>query len=165
MSTNFEQAAVPLFGEVVDGYNQRMASGIAERESADLRRARQSAFEKFRLLGFPTIRHEDWKYTNLNRFLKEEYAVDAGAGGAGGEGASRSGAGSSGSGAGATGAAAVRLPAAAAAIPGLDAYRVVLVNGVWDGKVAGGPLPEGLELRRVAEALTDPAFVGYFENG
>jgi Fe-S cluster assembly protein SufD len=164
MSTIQEQT-IPLYEEVVSGYHKRSVSDVAEGESVDLRRARQSAFEKFRLLGFPTIRHEDWKYTNLNRFLKEEYAVDAGAGGAGGEGASRSGAGSSGSGAGATGAAAVRLPAAAAAIPGLDAYRVVLVNGVWDGKVAGGPLPEGLELRRVAEALTDPAFVGYFENG
>jgi Fe-S cluster assembly protein SufD len=140
MSTIQEQAAVPLFGEVVDGYNQRMASGVAERESVDLRRARQSAFEKFRLLGFPTIKHEDWKYTNLNRFLKEGYAVGAGE------------------------AAAVRLPAAAV-IPGLDAYRVVLVNGVWDGVLSGGPMPAGLEVMRVAEALREPAYAGYFENG
>src|SRR5580658_6335151 len=122
MSTNFEQAAVPLFGEVVDGYNQRMASGIAERESADLRRARQSAFEKFRLLGFPTIKHEDWKYTNLNRFLKEEYSIEDKS---------------------------IQVPKIPnVVIPGLDAYRVVLVNGVWDRKVSGGPLPSGLVIMR-----------------
>jgi Fe-S cluster assembly protein SufD len=139
MSTIQEQAAVPLFGEVVDGYNQRMASGIGERESADLRRARQSAFEKFRLLGFPTIKHEDWKYTNLNRFLKEEYSIDGKS---------------------------IQIPAIPnVAIPGLDANRVVLVNGVWDGVVSGGPLPSGLKIMRVAEALQDPAYAGYFENG
>ncbi|HET6256575.1 MAG TPA: Fe-S cluster assembly protein SufD [Puia sp.] len=146
MSTIQEQA-IPLFEEIVNGYNSRR-SGVAE--SAELRRARQSAFEKFRLVGFPTIRHEDWKYTNLNKFLKEEYTVAADGSAVGAEGA--------------IGAPAVQLPAAAA-IPGLDAYRVVLVNGVWDGVVVGGPLPKGLELKRVAEALQDPAFSGYFENG
>ncbi len=142
MSTIQEQPTVPLFGEVIDGYNQRMASGVADRESADLRRARQSAFEKFRLLGFPTIKNEDWKYTNLSRFLKEGYVVEAGA----------------------SGAAAVKLPAAAV-IPGLDAYGVVLVNGVWDGKISGGALPTGVTAMRVAEALQDPVYAGYFENG
>jgi Fe-S cluster assembly protein SufD len=138
MSTIQEQT-LPLFGEIVDGYNQRIASGIAERESANLRRARQSAFEKFRLVGFPTIKHEDWKYTNLNRFLKEEYSIDGKS---------------------------IQLPKIPnVAIPGLDAYRVVLVNGVWDGVLSGGPLPSGLKIMRVAEALQDPAYAGYFENG
>jgi Fe-S cluster assembly protein SufD len=140
MSTIQEQT-IPLYEEVVNGYNKRSASEIAEGESIDLRRARQSAFEKFRLLGFPTIRHEDWKYTNLNRFLKEEYAVN-----------------------GVAAAPGVTLPVGAT-IPGLDAYQVVLVNGVWNGEVSGGPLPGGLRIMRVADALLDPAFVGYFENG
>ncbi len=140
MSTNFEQT-IPLYEEVVNGYNKRMLSEVAEGESVDLRRVRQSAFEKFRLLGFPTIRHEDWKYTNLNRFLKDEYAV------------------------GAVAASTVMTLPAATVIPGLDAYRVELVNGVWDGQVAGGPLPRGLEIVRVADALLDPALAAYFENG
>jgi Fe-S cluster assembly protein SufD len=138
MSTIQEQG-VPLFGEIVEGYNKRSASDAATVESADLRRARQSAFEKFRLLGFPTIKHEDWKYTNLNRFLKEDYSIEAKS---------------------------IQVPKITnATIPGLDAYRVVLVNGVWDGKVSGGPLPSGLVIMRVAEALRDPTFAGYFENG
>ena len=137
MST-MQEAAVPLFEEIVNGYHERLSSDASE-ESADLRRTRQSAFEKFRLLGFPTIRHEDWKYTNLARFLKEEYTLGVTAQPE-------------------TGSEALR-------IPGLDAYQVVLVNGVWNGEVYGGPLPQGLELMRVANALKDPATVGYFENG
>jgi Fe-S cluster assembly protein SufD len=140
MSTIFEQT-IPLYEEVVNGYNKRSVSDVAEGESVDLRRARQSAFEKFRLLGFPTIRHEDWKYTNLNRFLKDEYAVGA-----------------------AEASTAITLPAATV-IPGLDACRVVLVNGVWDEQVSGGPLPRGLQIMRVADALLDPALAAYFENG
>jgi Fe-S cluster assembly protein SufD len=137
MSTIQEQT-VPLYEEIVNGYHQRPASDV---EGGGLRKARQSAFEKFRSLGFPTIRNEDWKYTNLSRFLKDAYAVE-----------------------GSAVAGVFGLPAATV-IPGLDAYRVVLVNGVWNGEVANGPLPRGLEVVRVAEALRDPALVGYFENG
>ncbi|HTR28179.1 MAG TPA: Fe-S cluster assembly protein SufD [Puia sp.] len=146
MSTMHEQAAIPLFEEIVNGYHKRLASE-APPESSDLRRARQSAFDKFRLIGFPTIRQEDWKYTNLSRFLKEEYAIDAHPGGA---------------------STAVNTPSPkspGALIPGLDAYRIVLVNGVWDGKVSGGPLPSGLELMRMQDALTDPTLAEYVENG
>jgi Fe-S cluster assembly protein SufD len=133
MSTIQEQA-IPLYGEIVNGYNKLVASDV------DLRRVRQSAFDKFRLSGFPSIKNEDWKYTNIGRFLKDEFEL---------------------------GSAAV-VPAVlpeAVTIPGLDGYRVVLVNGVWDGSVGGGPLPVGLEIKRVAEALQDPVLAANFENG
>jgi Fe-S cluster assembly protein SufD len=140
MNTIQEQT-IPLYEEVVNGYRRRSASDVASGESADLRRTRQSAFEKFRLLGFPTIKNEDWKYTNLNRFLKEGYAVGA-----------------------AAAVPEVKLPSAAM-VPGLDGYRLALVNGVWDGRISGGPLPRCLQIMRVADALRDPAYAGYFENG
>jgi Fe-S cluster assembly protein SufD len=134
MSTIQEQA-IPLYEEIVNGYNKLAGSG------SDLRRARQSAFDKFRLLGFPTIKNEDWKYTNIGRFLKDEYALGV-----------------------AAGVSPAVLPEAAT-IPGLDGYRVVLVNGVWDGEITGGALPGGIEIKRVADAVQDPALAGYFENG
>jgi Fe-S cluster assembly protein SufD len=157
MSTIQEQTAVPLFEEIVNRYHKRSASDVEEGESIDLRRARQSAFEKFRLSGFPTIRQEDWKYTNLNRFLKEEYAV-------GGSAFAEASADNAVVAKGSDIRSAKGLPAATV-IPGLDACRVVLVNGVWDGEVGGGPLPRGLQIMRVAEAVLDPNLVGYFENG
>ena len=143
-----QEPTIPLYEEVVNGYHTLSASG-AHSESSDLRRARQSAFDKFRLLGFPSIRNEDWKYTNLTRFLKDEFALDGLLPRADERGA-------------------VSVPAdlmKKAVIPGLDCYRIVLVNGVWDGKVIGGVLPKGVEAYRVAEVLKEPRFSIFFENG
>jgi len=121
MSTTQEQS-FPLYEEVVNEFGKLTAAGRTDK-------ARQTAFERFRLLGFPSIKNEDWKYTNITRFLKDGYALES----------------------------PVRsIPAGLlekAAIPALDCYQLVLINGVWDGKVKGGELPKGIEVFRVAEAL------------
>src|ERR1700760_3655891 len=78
-----QEKTVPLYEEIVNEYNQRAVTAAAGGESSDLRRSRQSAFEKFRLLGFPTIKNEDWKYTNITRFLRDEFALDGLVAGAG----------------------------------------------------------------------------------
>ena len=140
------QQDIPLFEEVVKGYHTLSASG-ADSESSDVRRARQLAFDQFRVLGFPSIKNEDWKYTNITRFLKDEFALDGLLPGD---------------------KAAVKAPAELlkkATIHGLDCYQVVLVNGVWDGKVRGGELPKGIRLYPVTEALKNPDLSGVFENG
>jgi Fe-S cluster assembly protein SufD len=160
-----QETTVPLFEEVVNGFN-RLSAEIPGRESSDLRRVRQTAFEKFRLLGFPTIRNEDWKYTNINRFLKDEYTL-AEAGNGLGEGRKGSvGDGSNDVGSDYVGSNDVVIEAAVAAatIPALDCYQVVLVNGSWSGDVKGGPLPKGIELLTVAAARQDPALSAYFEK-
>jgi Fe-S cluster assembly protein SufD len=137
-----QEQTIPLYEEIVNGYNKLSVSGSTGRESGNLRRSRESAFDKFRMLGFPSIKNEDWKYTNITRFLKEGYALDAPP-------------------------ARLPLPAGlleAATIPGLDCYQLVLMNGVWDGQVIGGPLPKGVEIYPVAQAVLDPRLAGYFEN-
>lgn len=35
---------------------------------------RESAMDRFELLGFPTVRDEEWKYTNLAQLAKEEFS-------------------------------------------------------------------------------------------
>jgi len=137
--------SISLFEEVVNGFNKLSVSGGTKKESSDLRRTRQSAFEKFRSLGgFPSIRNEDWRYTNLARFLKDEYTIE-GWGGA-------------------------ETPAPDASlvekahIAGLDCYQIVLVNGSWDGTVTGGELPKGIQLLKVADTRQDPALSVYFEK-
>ena len=134
---------IPLYEEVVNGYNRLSAADALGRESSDLRKARQSAFERFRESGFPTIKNEDWKYTNIARFLKEEYVLA-------GEGTFPV-------------AESVRAAAERARVAELDAYIVLLVNGVWQKEGAGG-LPKGVELLTVAEARQDPALSVYFER-
>jgi len=130
MSVTQEQT-IPLYGRIVEKYNKLSATEAPEG-------TRQSAFHKFQLLGFPTIKHEDWKYTNITRFLKDEYALEAPA----------------------TTAPAALL--AKAAIAGLDAYRLILVNGSWNGEITGGALPKGITIHRVKDALQNPEFAGFF---
>jgi Fe-S cluster assembly protein SufD len=118
---NVQQQTIPLYGKIVDRYKELSAKDVAQQ-------ARQSAFHKFQLLGFPTIKNEDWKYTNITRFLKDEYALEA---------------------------TVIAPPAhllAKAAIPDLEAYRIVLVNGIWNGEIVGGPLPKGIGINRVKNA-------------
>jgi Fe-S cluster assembly protein SufD len=38
---------------------------------------RRAALKQFDLLGFPTIRHEEWKYSNVAALLKEPFDLDA----------------------------------------------------------------------------------------
>ncbi len=71
-----QEQTIPLYEEIVNGYNKLSVSGSTGRESGNLRRSRESAFDKFRTLGFPSIKNEDWKYTNITRFLKEGYALE-----------------------------------------------------------------------------------------
>jgi Fe-S cluster assembly protein SufD len=140
-----QSPSIPLFDEVVNGFNKLSVSGGTKKESSDLRRTRQSAFEKFRELGFPSIRNEDWRYTNLARFLKDEFTIE------GWEVSTKT-----------------VFPDGSllskAAISGLDCYRIVLVNGSWDGSIAGGELPRGVQLLKVTDARQDPALSAYFEK-
>jgi Fe-S cluster assembly protein SufD len=46
-----------------------------ERKSP-LHQLRRSALKQFEQLGFPTIRHEEWKYSNVNSLIKEDFALD-----------------------------------------------------------------------------------------
>lgn len=45
-------------------------TGDAERE------LRENAFRLFEEIGFPTVRSEDWKYTNVSTVVNEEWTVD-----------------------------------------------------------------------------------------
>ena len=128
-----QETAYPLYTEVVLEFDKLAAAGRANK-------ARQTAFERFRLSGFPSIKNEDWKYTNITRFLKDEYALEPSIG---------------------------EAPAGLlerATIPHLDCYQLVLVNGVWDGKIKGGPLPRGLTVEPVGDALKDQSSAGFFEG-
>jgi Fe-S cluster assembly protein SufD len=138
-----QELAIPLYEEVVNEFNRLLSDeGGPKQESSSLRLARQSAFERFKELGFPTTKNEDWKYTNITRFLKDEFAI-----------------------AGADFPAVEPDPELVeqAVIGALDCYRIVLVNGSWR-KEAGVKYPSGIQLFTVAEARLDPAFSGYFER-
>jgi Fe-S cluster assembly protein SufD len=140
-----QEPAIPLYEEVLDGFNKLLsrpaaADGAPRTESNSLRRAREAAFQRFRERGFPSVKDEDWRYTQIARFLKDRYDL--------------------------SGTVDLDLSAVAdaAEIPALDSYRIVLVNGVWQRNASQGVPPSGLLLLTTAEAKQDPVFAHYFER-
>src|SRR5574337_106506 len=68
-------ATANLVRSPVDAYRASLA-----RYAADppwLRRVREQAFERYASLGLPTLRDEDWKYTNVSALEKRAYPLAA----------------------------------------------------------------------------------------
>lgn len=130
------QMQTPLYQAVLEAFASPPAAG----EPDFLSQARQQAMAHFRQVGFPTTRVEDWRYTNLAPFLREGYQLD-----------------------GLAGPQTPPAPAmlAMAAIPGLECYQLVLHNGHYLGP-AGTPPPPFVKVRRLAEALQEPAVREHF---
>ena len=86
--------------------------------SVSLQTVRDQAWLAFEARGLPTTRDEDWKYTDLSRIsalLGEQWWQAA---------------------------AATEIDAAAFAIPNLDAYHMIFVNGRFDAEASD--LPAGI---------------------
>jgi Fe-S cluster assembly protein SufD len=88
----------------------------ADNEPAFLIQKRAAAFQVFKQKGLPSNREEDWKYTNLNRLLKDDFKIQN------------------------TDSLSKKV---SVDIEGLDACRVVLINGRFAPELSHG-LPEGV---------------------
>ncbi|WP_423147138.1 Fe-S cluster assembly protein SufD [Rubrolithibacter danxiaensis] len=99
-------------------------------ESAELLSKRVSAFQQFSLNGFPSINTEDWKFTNLNRLLKEDFKFQAGD---------------------------KIFEKCTTAITGLDACKVVFINGKLAPELSD-TLPEGVTFLDGGAALSKPQY-------
>jgi Fe-S cluster assembly protein SufD len=97
-----------LYDQFIADFEVR-ASLLQSAEPAALTTLREKTFAEFKKLGFPSTKVEDWKYTNLAPFLKEEFDIDDEAGSPG----------------------PVEAAIAAATIPSFDCYTLVLVNGSY----------------------------------
>src|SRR3954454_21966490 len=64
-----------LYDELIADFEVRsiLSSSL---ESEELFALREKAFEQFKQLGFPSTKVEDWKYSNLTPFLKDEFATE-----------------------------------------------------------------------------------------
>ena len=99
---------------------------------------RTQAMARFAELGFPTLRHEDWRYTNVARIAKTEFrsALDCG----------------------------VDLDERAIVaerFPKTQFHRLVFVNGVFAGDMSSPQgLPKGVQVASLAETLREnPSWV------
>lgn len=55
----------------------KFESSLAAKVQSPLHQQRKAAFESFKSLGFPTTKHEEWKYTNVAPLLKNSFNLDA----------------------------------------------------------------------------------------
>jgi len=98
--------------------------------SALLQQIREQAWQAFEASGLPTTRDEDWKYTDLSRMqalLGEQWWQLATAG--------------------------TVVDAASLAIPKLDAYRILFVNGHLDARAS--ELPASVSVTSLAALIQD----------
>ncbi len=70
MMTN--QLETPLY----ERFAARFEIVSLQSSNDQLRQIRQEAFNIFNAIGFPSIKNEEWKYTNILPFLKEEYELE-----------------------------------------------------------------------------------------
>lgn len=110
----------------------------ADAASGPLSTLRKAAFDRFVRAGFPTVKNEDWKYSNITTLVNSAYALEAD---------SVNG---------------VKDALAKAEIPALNAYRVVLVNGIFMPELSDEPTYAGLSIKPINEALSDSDFNKHF---
>jgi Fe-S cluster assembly protein SufD len=109
---------------------ERIEPQLAGAELPWLRNARRAALDRFAELGFPTTRHEDWKYTNVASIEKRSFMSPAISNGVG--------------------------PAQVNELALTGAHRLVFVNGRYDAALSRvQSLPAGVALRNLAKALKD----------
>ncbi|QJD78924.1 Fe-S cluster assembly protein SufD [Spirosoma rhododendri] len=72
----------PTYESYTDFKNQLLTAFRAGEERMNgesktaLHQVRRQALTAFDQLGFPTIRHEEWKYSNVNSLIKQRFAID-----------------------------------------------------------------------------------------
>lgn len=126
------QVATPLYNKLAAAFEARSAE-----ERVPLREA---AFEAFKAKGFPSVKEEDWRFTSLVPYLDTDYRLTADT----------------------TSEAALLQAVNGAAIEGLDAYRLVVVNGRIHTGLS--QLPDGnlLTIQPLQPVMNTDAFRAHF---
>lgn len=63
------------FQEQITNTFEDLSNGVFSSEPESLQNWRKEAFSAFMDLGFPTIKNEDWKYTNVKPYLKSNFTI------------------------------------------------------------------------------------------
>lgn len=106
-------------------------------EPSSLTAIRQQAFDKFKEVGFPTVKNEDWKYTNIHSLVQRLYALNGDVDVA-------------------------DIEISKAEIPDLDAHRIVLVNGQYVLAFSTLEEEDGLTVKSIEEAVGEAQFEKHF---
>ncbi len=71
------QIDIPELHQALEARFQALEDKINGHKNSPLHQKRQEAMQHFKHLGFPNTKHEEWKYTNVNKILKNAYNFDS----------------------------------------------------------------------------------------
>jgi Fe-S cluster assembly protein SufD len=131
------QIAPDLYNRLADAFSNRPQENGGEALSA----IRNKAFEAFRLQGFPSIGQEDWRFTNLVPFLNDPFTLSTGTAPAGFEQLVEN-----------------------AWIPGIDSYKLALVNGSVIASLSDLPDAEDFTIQPLREVSGTPVFTQHLQD-
>jgi Fe-S cluster assembly protein SufD len=103
-----------------------------------LRGAREEAFGQFERIGFPTVREEDWKYTNIAPIARGNFSPVI-----------RNGTAPS-----------FENDVVTSTHPETENSQLVFVNGIVQRNLSSVQLPDGVVVADLAEALLEPQYEG-----
>jgi len=126
----------PLYDKLIAEFEH---SGSAAGTSGDLSEIRTTAFDLFKAKGFPTLKDEDWRFTNLSPFLTDDFTFTAGL-------AEEN---------------AVISALNKATIPGLNAYLLVLLNGTIQPALSVLPDAQSVSIHTTESISHTPAFINH----
>src|SRR5690606_18897368 len=119
-------------------YQQLIDSFEGSFSETEVHRSRRlHAFEKFKSTGFPTAKAEEWRFTNLQPALNDSYQLSTHLPGR-------------------------EVHAEAGLIHGVEAYRIVTVNGVYRQDLSDQIDIPGVTLCSLSEAVKNDAFETHF---
>jgi Fe-S cluster assembly protein SufD len=135
MANTITQITNSLYGQLIDDMEIKSLSWSAT-ETKELSTLRQRGFEQFKKLGFPSVKMEEWKYTNLTNFLKEDFDIASNE---------------------------ETLAVNESFIENtkislLDCYTIVLVNGKYSAAFSDTILDEGIQLLSINNAFNKESF-------
>lgn len=125
--------AESLYQQLVNSFEESETFQVKS-ELADLRR---EAFARFQKDGFPTVKNEEWKYTNLHSLVNKPYVLNVETD-------------------------VDRIDASLADIPSLDAHRIVLVNGQYILAFSSLEDEVGLVVKPIDEAYGETNFQKHY---
>lgn len=128
------QLTTSLYHQLVTAFQDY----VAVPGTGALTEIRKRSFDRFKQTGFPSVKAEDWKYTNLQSIVSGSYLLEDTLPG-------RS------------------VSSAAASVDNLDAYRIVLVNGQYRADLSDQPdAGERVTILPIGEATDELSFVKHF---
>ncbi len=122
-----------LFEQLTSTFQELEATS----EPSFLKAIRQEAFAKFEKEGFPTVKNEEWKYTNIHSLVNKTYLLNEDVDVA-------------------------NLDLSKADIPALDAHRIVLINGQYVLAFSSLEDEVGITVKPIEEAVEEANFQKHF---